>query len=34
VLVAFFGSDLDRSSVRQQWLVPSAELTFVIGRQL
>jgi hypothetical protein len=24
----------DRSSVRQQWLVPSAELTFVIGRLL
>jgi hypothetical protein len=24
----------DRSTVRQRWLVPSAELTFVIGRLL
>lgn len=24
----------DRSSVREQWQVPSAELTFVIGRLL
>jgi hypothetical protein len=26
--------DFDRSSVRQQWLIPGAELIFVIGRLL